>query len=151
MLVFDSAEQLRAQTGKHLGYSTWYRIDQRRIDQFAVVTGDHQWIHVDQRRAQDGPFGTTIAHGLLTLSILPVLAKEIWRVEGTTLSVNYGYNKIRFPAPVPVESSIRAAAAIVEVADVGEDGIQVTTLLTAERADSTKPCCAAETLTRYYF
>lgn len=117
--IFTSAEELHAGTGEPLGPSGWLEVDQKRIDLFADATGDHQWIHVDPVRAAGGPFGSTIAHGYLTLSLLPSLVPQIMRVEGMKMGINYGTNKVRFPAPVPVGSRLRATAVITEVTEAG--------------------------------
>lgn len=147
---FTSAEELRAGVGEQLGHSDWLEIDQKRIDLFAEATGDHQWIHVDPERAAAGPFGTTIAHGYLTLSLLPVLVPQILRVENVKMGINYGTNKVRFPSPVPVGSRLRASAVLKDVAEAG-GGVQITTLVTIEREGGEKPACVAESLSRYYF
>ena len=117
-MTFASIEALHDAIGKDLGYSDWITIDQARINQFAEATGDHQWIHVDPERAAQGPFKTTIAHGYLTLSLAPTLLDEIMEVSGVAMLVNYGLNKLRFPAPVPVGSQVRAGATLAEVEDV---------------------------------
>ncbi|WP_059008647.1 MaoC family dehydratase [Streptomyces specialis] len=148
--IFTSPEELRAAGGERLGASDWLAVEQRKIDLFAEATGDHQWIHVDPERAAAGPFGTTIAHGYLTLSLLPVLVPQIVRVDGVRMALNYGLNKVRFPSPVPVGSRIRASAAIADVTDVGE-GVQVALAVTVEREGGPKPVCVAEGVTRYYF
>ncbi|MEU6313527.1 MaoC family dehydratase [Streptomyces sp. NPDC047014] len=148
--VFTSAEELRAGVGAPLGPSAWLEVDQKRIDLFADATGDHQWIHVDPERAAGGPFGSTIAHGYLTLSLLPSLVPQIMRVEGMRMGLNYGTNKVRFPAPVPVGSRLRATAAITEVTEAG-GGVQVTATVTVEREGGDKPVCVAESVSRYYF
>ncbi|MEE1942772.1 MaoC family dehydratase [Streptomyces sp. TRM 70361] len=148
--VFTSVGELRAAVGEQLGTSDWLEIDQRRIDLFADATGDHQWIHVDPEKAAAGPFGTTIAHGYLTLSLLPVLVPQLLRVEGVRMGVNYGLNKVRFPAPVPVGSRVRATARIAEVTAVAEDCVQLTAGVTVEREGGGKPVCAAESIVRYY-
>ncbi|QDY76033.1 MaoC family dehydratase [Streptomyces qinzhouensis] len=148
--VFTSAAELRAGVGEPLGRSDWLEIDQQRIDLFADATGDHQWIHVDPARAADGPFGTTIAHGYLTLSLLPLLVPQVLRVEGMKMGLNYGTDKVRFPAPVPVGSRLRAAVTLTRVAEAG-DGVQVTALVTVEREGGEKPVCVAESVSRYYF
>ena len=135
--------------GQHLGYSEWHRIDQNQIDLFADATGDHQWIHVDPERAKDGPFGTTIAHGYLTLSLAPVFLGEVLVVEGMTMGVNYGCNKVRFPAPVPVGSNLRLGAAVAAVEDVS-GGVQVVLDLTLETEGSAKPSCVAQVVYRYF-
>lgn len=147
--VFTSVEELRAAVGEELGNSDWLEIDQKRIDLFAEATGDHQWIHVDPEKAAGGPFGTTIAHGYLTLSLLPALLPQLVSVEGVKMAVNYGVNKVRFPAPVPVGSRLRASARFTEVAEAG-GGVQVTTAVTIEREGGDKPVCIAEWVTRAY-
>jgi len=147
--IFTSPEELRAAVGEELGPSDWLEIDQKRIDQFAEATGDHQWIHVDPEKAAAGPFGTTIAHGYLTLSLVPLFTPQLLGVEGVRMGVNYGTNKVRFPSPVPVGSRLRATGRIAEVAEV-KDGLQLTLTITIEREGSTKPACVAETVARYY-
>jgi acyl dehydratase len=147
---FASAEDLKAAVGEHLGYSDWTVIDQARIDTFADATGDHQWIHVDPVRAKDGPFGTTIAHGYLTLSITNLFLPELLRVTGTKLGVNYGANRVRFPAAVPVDSRIRMGCEILEVTDVAR-GVQVVTRNTVEIDGSDKPACVVEAVSRFVF
>ncbi|MEU2184492.1 MaoC family dehydratase [Streptomyces thermolilacinus] len=148
--IFTSVEELRAAVGEQLGYSDWLEVDQKRIDLFADATEDHQWIHVDRERAASGPFGTTIAHGYLTLSLLPVLTPQVMRVDGVRMGVNYGTNKVRFPAPVPVGSRLRATALLKAVDDV-PDGVQVTAVVTVEREGGDKPVCVAESVSRFYF
>ncbi|WP_299537611.1 MaoC family dehydratase [uncultured Streptomyces sp.] len=148
--IFTSAQELREGVGEQLGQSDWLEIDQKRIDLFAEATGDHQWIHVDPERAAAGPFGTTIAHGYLTLSLLPALVPQILRVEGVKMGINYGSNKVRFPATVPVGSRVRATGVLTAVEEAG-GGVQVTTTVTVEREGSDKPVCVAEAVSRYYF
>lgn len=148
--VFTSAEELRAAVGEQLGHSDWLEVDQKRIDLFAEATGDHQWIHVDPEQAAKGPFGTTIAHGYLTLSLLPVLVPQILSVQNVTMGVNYGANKVRFPAPVPSGSRVRATAVLKEITEAG-GGVQVTAVVTVEREGGEKPVCVAESVSRYYF
>ncbi|MFI6105554.1 MaoC family dehydratase [Streptomyces sp. NPDC093595] len=148
--VFTSAEELRAAVGEQLGHSDWLEVDQKRIDLFAEATGDHQWIHVDPERAATGPFKATIAHGYLTLSLLPLFVPQIMRVEGMRMGVNYGTNKVRFPSPVPVGSRLRATAVLKGVEDAG-GGVQVTAVVTVEREGGEKPACVAESVSRYYF
>ncbi|WP_320780148.1 MaoC family dehydratase [Streptomyces sp. CRN 30] len=149
--IFTSADELKAGVGEQLGHSDWLEIGQERVDLFADATGDHQWIHVDPEKAATGPFGGTIAHGYLTLSLLPLLVPQVFRVEGVRLGVNYGSNKVRFPAPVPVGSRLRATAVLTEVTTVKDGGVQVTAAVTVEREGGEKPVCAAEAVTRYYF
>jgi acyl dehydratase len=148
-LTFASIDALRDAVGKDLGYGDWVTIDQARINQFADATGDHQWIHVDPERAAQGPFKTTIAHGYLTLSLLPVLTSGLIRVDDIRMGVNYGVNKARFPAPVPVDSRVRGRVEIVSVEDVA-GGVQVTSQVTIEREGGDKPVCVAESVARFY-
>jgi acyl dehydratase len=148
--IFTSADELKAAVGEQLGHSDWLEIDQKRIDLFAEATGDRQWIHVDAPRAAAGPFGTTIAHGYLTLSLLPLFGPQLIAVEGVKMGVNYGTNKVRFPAPVPVGSRLRATATITSVEDV-PGGAQVSVAFTVEREGGEKPVCVAESVSRYYF
>ncbi|KIZ17753.1 MaoC family dehydratase [Streptomyces natalensis] len=147
--VFASVDDLRGAVGEELGPSDWLEIDQKRIDLFADATGDHQWIHVDPEKAAAGPFGTTIAHGYLTLSLLPALVPRLMRVDNVKMGINYGTNKVRFPATVPVGSRLRATAKIAEVAEV-KGGVQLTTLVTIEREGGEKPVCVAESVSRFY-
>jgi acyl dehydratase len=147
--VFASPDELKAAVGEQLGWTDWLEIGQERIDAFAEATGDHQWIHVDPERAAGGPFGGTIAHGFLTLSLIPSLVPAIFRVEGVRMGVNYGVNKVRFPAPVPVGSRLRAGAEVAEVTEAG-GGFQVVTRVTIEREGGDKPVCVAETVARFY-
>jgi acyl dehydratase len=135
--------------GKHLGHSDWEVIDQDKINRFADATGDHQWIHVDIERAKAGPFGTTIAHGYMTLSLVPIFVFQLLKVEGAKLVVNYGLNKARFPAPVPVDSRVRMGGEIAAVEQVS-GGLQVTLACTFEIEGQTKPACVAEIVFRYY-
>ncbi|MEU6394272.1 MaoC family dehydratase [Streptomyces sp. NPDC046939] len=148
--VFKDADELRAAVGEQLGHTDWVTVEQERIDRFAEATGDHQWIHVDPERAKEGPFGTTIAHGYLTLSLLPLFGPQLISVEGVKMGVNYGTNKVRFPAPVPVGSRLRATARITSVEDV-PGGVQVSVAFTVEREGGEKPVCVAESVSRYYF
>lgn len=134
--IFASADELKAAVGEQLGYSDWLEVDQKRIDLFADATGDHQWIHVDPEKAAAGPFGTTIAHGYLTLSLLPLFGPQLIKVEGVRMGVNYGTNKVRFPAPVPVGSRLRATAKITGVDEV-PGGVQVSVGFTVEREGAT--------------
>ncbi|MEV6160980.1 MaoC family dehydratase [Streptomyces sp. NPDC052052] len=148
--IFTSAQELRDGVGEQLGHSEWLEIEQKRIDLFADATGDHQWIHVDPERAATGPFGSTIAHGYLTLSLLPTFVPQIMQVEGMKMGINYGTNKVRFPSTVPVGSRLRATAVLTNVEEAG-GGVQVTALVTVEREGSDKPVCVAESVSRYYF
>ncbi|MDT0379283.1 MaoC family dehydratase [Streptomyces sp. DSM 42041] len=148
--VFTSAEELRAAVGEELGVSDWLEVDQKRVDLFADATGDHQWIHVDPERAADGPFGGTIAHGYLTLSLLPAFVPQVIRVDGVRMGINYGVNRVRFPAPVPVGSRLRARAELTDVSDV-DGGVQLTTKVTIERDGGAKPVCVAESVSRFFW
>ncbi|GCD38826.1 MaoC family dehydratase [Streptomyces chrestomyceticus JCM 4735] len=147
--VFGSLDALRNAVGEDLGTSDWLEIDQKRIDLFADATGDHQWIHVDPERAAAGPFGATIAHGYLTLALLPALVPQLLRVDNVKMGINYGVDKVRFPAPVPVGSRVRATARIAGVTEVS-GGVQLATTVTVEREGGGKPVCVAETLSRFY-
>jgi len=149
MRVFKGLDELRAAKGTHLGVSDWFTVDQEQINTFADATHDHQWIHVDTERAASGPFGKTIAHGFLTLSLLPVMVKQVFTVEGTRMGINYGLNKVRFTAPVPVGSRVRANVELVDVTDVS-GGVQLTTKVTVELEGSERPALIAEWLTRQY-
>jgi acyl dehydratase len=136
--------------GDEYGPSSWIEVPQERIDAFAEATGDHQWIHVEPERAKDGPFGTTIAHGYLTLSLLPVASYEVVpRDPSVRMGINYGLNRVRFPAPVPVGSRVRATFRVEQV-DEADWGAQVTMAATVERAGGDKPVCVAEIVFRYY-
>ncbi len=150
MKVFTSPDDLVAAVGSDLGPGPWRTIEQSRVDAFAVATDDEQWIHVDAARAAAGPFGGTIAHGFLTLSLLPSLMRELYAVEGVRMGVNYGLNKVRFPAPVRVGSSIRATATVVSV-DPVDGGVQVVLRVTVETDAGAKPVCVAESVSRLYF
>ncbi len=145
----DGIAGLQQRVGDHLGYSEWHEVTQEQVNLFADATGDHQWIHVDIERAKAGPFGGPIAHGYLTLALTPALLSEILEVSGISMAVNYGLNKLRFPAPVPVGSKVRAGANLDRVEDVA-GGVQVTITLTFEIEGGTKPVCVAEILFRYY-
>ena len=148
MLEVERGSDLTAYVGKEIGVSDWYTVTQEQIDKFADATGDHQWIHVDPERAAAGPFGTTIAHGYLTLSLSNALLPEIVEVQGVSMGVNYGVGKVRFPAPVRVGSRIRASAELVAAEDV-PGGVQTTVLITVELEGSEKPACVIESLSRY--
>jgi acyl dehydratase len=150
METLQGVEGVKSMAGKEWGRSDWLQITQDRIDQFADATDDHQWIHVDAERAKKGPFGTTIAHGFLTLSLIPGLAGSLVTVEGVRMGINYGLNKVRFPSPVRVGSRVRAVSKNVSVDDV-EGGVQVVNQVTIEIEGQEKPACVAETVSRFYF
>jgi acyl dehydratase len=151
MRTFNGPDELRQAAGEHIGYSDWLVVEQDRVNQFADATGDHQWIHIDEERAKAGPFKTTIAHGYLTVSLLPMLVSQVYRVQGARMGVNYGLDKLRFPAPVPVGSKIRAGVEMLSVDDVSGGALQVKNRVTIEREGGDKPCAVAETLSRVYF
>lgn len=145
MAVFHGLDELEQAVGTHLGHSDWHTVTQEQIDTFARATGDHQWIHVDPDKAALGPFGTTIAHGYLTLSLVPMLVGEVYQVEGVKMSVNYGANKLRFPSPIPVNSKVRAGVELLSVSPVAS-GYQIAARVTVEREGGDKPACVIETL-----
>jgi acyl dehydratase len=147
---FASLDDLRAAVGTEVGHGRWLDVSQERIDKFADATGDHQWIHVDPERAASGPFGGTIAHGFLSLSLVPTLTAGLTAVDGVTMGVNYGLNKVRFPAPLPVGSRVRGRVELLSMDDV-PGGVQLTSRVTVEREGGDKPVCVAETITRLYF
>ena len=144
-----SFDELTSRIGTHLGYSDYREVTQDQVNRFADATGDHQWIHIDVERAKAGPFGTPIAHGYLTLSLAPALLAEILQVSGVQMGVNYGANKIRFTAPVPVGAKVRAGVELKAVESIA-GGAQITLQTTFECEGSTKPSCVAELLFRYY-
>jgi acyl dehydratase len=148
-VVFETPNALKDSVGKQLGYSEWLRIEQDRVNQFAEATGDHQWIHVDEERAKSGPFGATIAHGYLTLSLVSYFLPQIIEVRGFDFAVNYGCNKVRFPAPVAVGSRIRGGAEIVSVEEF-KGAIQSIVRVTVEIEGKDRPACVAETVSLYY-
>jgi acyl dehydratase len=147
--TFESLAALGAAVGESLGHSRWRTVDQARVNAFADATDDHQWIHVDPGRAARGPFGTTIAHGYLVLSLLPSFAAEVYRVKGVRMAVNYGLNRVRFPSPVPTGSALRAGVRLLAAQEVA-GGLQVVNEVTVERQGEAKPCCVAETVSRFY-
>jgi len=147
---YRSIEELESAVGQSLGVSDWIEVDQGRIDRFADATDDHQWIHVDAERAKSGPFGTTIAHGYLTLSLVNAFLPELISVPTAKMGVNYGCNKVRFPAPVPVGSRIRAHGEI-SGAEPVPGGVQVVVRVSVEIEGGTKPACVAETVSRFLF
>ena len=149
MRTFSSLSELQAAVGEELGTSEWVTIDQARIDQFAEATGDHQWIHVDPAKAAEGPFGTTIAHGYLTLSLLPMLTWQIYAVEGISGALNYGLDKVRVPSPVPVGSKVRASAELTSFDEVPGGGQAIVTC-TIEIEGAAKPACVAATIVRFF-
>ena len=149
MKTISGIEGYKALVGELLGESDWLEVDQDRINKFAAATGDHQWIHVDTERARQGPFGTTIAHGFLTLSLIPALTSGLLSIEGVRMGINYGLNRVRFPSPVKVGSRVRASVRNLSVEDV-QGGIQVVNEVTVAIEGEAKPACVAETVTRLY-
>jgi acyl dehydratase len=147
--VFTSVAELEAAIGRPLGVSRWLTVDQERIDGFATVTGDHQWVHVDADRASAGPFGTTIAHGWLTLSLLPALAAEVYGIDGASMAVNYGADRVRFLSPVLVGSRVRAAAELVDVVRT-DGGCRTVFRLTGELEGGRRPACVADIVTVWH-
>jgi acyl dehydratase len=149
MKTLETLDELSPLVGQEIAVSDWITITQAQVDQFAQATHDHQWIHVDVERARSGPFGAPIAHGFLTLSLLPRFFAMCVQIRQVRMAVNYGLNKVRFPAPVPVGSRLRARMKLLACEPV-EGGVQVTWGVTMERGGSDKPVCVAESLARYY-
>jgi acyl dehydratase len=146
----NGLDELKALAGTDLGHTGWLEITQERVNAFADATNDHQWIHVDREKAAAGPFGRTIAHGFLTLSLVIPLFGELAAVKGVSMGINYGLNKVRFPAPVPVGSKIRLAAQLGAVEDAGVNAVQAVVDFTIEVEGSEKPACVAQGVYRYY-
>jgi acyl dehydratase len=146
----NGLDELKALAGADLGHTGWLEITQDRVNAFADATSDHQWIHVDTERAAAGPFGGTIAHGYLTLSLVVHLLAELLEVRGVSMEINYGLNKVRFPAPVPVGSKVRLAAQVGAVEDAGVNAVQAVLDFTMDLAGSEKPGCAAQAVFRYF-
>ena len=149
-IIIHGPDELRAWAGRELGVSDWTDIQQQAVDTFADLTGDHQWIHVDVERARASPFGGTIVHGYLTLSFVVVLARSVYRVEGIGFGLNYGLNKVRFPAPTPVGSQVRLTARLLQLSAPASGGTQLVVGNTITCDRFAKPVCTAETVTRYY-
>ncbi|MGW6730160.1 MaoC family dehydratase [Nocardia sp. NPDC055029] len=145
MKIYSGLEAFSKDVGQHLGFSEWHTVTQKKIDLFADSTDDHQWIHVDPEAAAKGPFGAPIAHGFLTLSLLPVLTDQIWRIDGLKMGINYGCNKVRFPSVVKVGDRVRAGAQLMAVEPTAV-GVQVTLAVAVEIEESVKPACVAEWL-----
>ncbi len=148
-VVFESPHDLKDAVGKHLGYSDWLTMEQDRIDKFADATDDHQWIHVDVERAKAGPFGATIAHGYLTLSLVSAFMTQVFEVRGFEFAVNYGTNKVRFPTPVKVGSRIRGGAEVISVEE-SKGGILSVVRVTVEIEGEDRPACIAEPVSLYF-
>jgi acyl dehydratase len=149
MTTITGLDELRAATGAELGVTDWHQVTQAEVDAFADATGDHQWIHVDPERAAQSPLGGTIAHGLYTLSLAPAMTAALLSFEGFAFALNYGYNRVRFPAPLPVGARVRMRATLAAVEDI-PGGAQITIVQTFEREGADKPVCVAESLARVY-
>jgi acyl dehydratase len=145
MRSFSSVEELTDAIGEEIGPTDWFEVTQERVDAFAEATNDHQWIHVDPERAKDSPFGGTIAHGYMTLALIPFFTSQLFALQTPGAKLNYGTNKVRFPAPLPVGGRLRATASVAEVAETGA-GIQLVTRYTLEIEGQDKPACVAETV-----
>lgn len=150
MKNFHSYSELMACVGQEVALTDWVTITQEQVNLFAQATGDHQWIHVDPERAKAGPFGAPIAHGFLTLSLLPQFFAAAFAIVGARMGVNYGLNRVRFTSPVPVGSRLRARLVLQDAEALSPEGLQMTWLVTLEREGSDKPACVAEFLTRNY-
>ncbi|MDL5038133.1 MaoC family dehydratase [Comamonas resistens] len=150
-VMFNSAAAVLASVGRPLGETEWMQISQQRIDQFADATGDHQWIHVDPEKASSGPFGACVAHGYLTLSLANLFLPQLVAYEGLKMGVNYGCEKVRFPAPVLVDSWVRGSGEVVAAAPLGDNGVQVTIRITVQVRNQDKPGCVVETISRLFF
>jgi acyl dehydratase len=150
MKTFNTLQDVQASIGQEGVVSDWLTVTQEQVNQFAQATGDHQWIHIDPERAKEGPFGTPIAHGFLTLSLLPSFYATAFKVDNVRMGVNYGLNKVRFTSPVPVGSRLRAHMVLQACEPIDNNGMQLTWQVTVQREGSEKPVCVAESLTRLY-
>ncbi len=150
MREFETLAEMKALIGQEVAVSDWQVVTQERIDKFAEATGDFQWIHVDPERSAKGPFGTTIAHGFLTLSMLPLFFQNAMKIKDAKMGVNYGLNRVRFTSPVPVGSELRARMKLVSVEDIPNNGVQMVWEVTFERKGSDRPVCVAESISRRY-
>ena len=147
--VFTHPAKLLSAAGQQLGHTDWLDMKQARIDLFADATGDHQWIHVDPEKAKDGPFGATIAHGYLTLSLANLFLPDLMAVQSVAMGVNYGCDRVRFPAPVPVGSRVRGAGEVISAEEV-KGGVQVVVRITVEIEGSDRPACVVDTISRFF-
>lgn len=150
MKTYETLADLKPLVGEIIGVSDWTQINQTRINQFAQATGDHQWIHVDPERAAQGPFGTAIAHGFLTLSLMPAFFETAFQIRGSTMGINYGLNKVRFIQPVPVNSRLRAHFKLLGWDAIDNEGAQLLIEMTVEQEGASKPACVAESITRRF-
>lgn len=148
--IVNGLDELKTMAGADLGHTNWFEMSQQRVNTFADATDDHQWIHVDRERAAAGPFGGTIVHGYLTLSMVIPFMSDLLEIHGVSMGINYGLNRVRFPSPVPVGSKIRLAATLGSVEDAGVNAVQVAVDMTIEIEGGAKPACVAEGLYRYY-
>ena len=149
LFTVDNLSDLLGSVGQELGPSDWMLVDQGRINRFAEATGDHQWIHVDAEKAAQGPFGSTIAHGYLTLSLANFFLPQLLHVKNISMGVNYGCNKVRFPAPLPVDSRIRGIGEIISTEEV-KGGVQVVVRVSIEIEEGARPACVVDTVSRFY-
>ncbi|MBI4619222.1 MAG: MaoC family dehydratase [Desulfobacterales bacterium] len=148
--TIEDLEELKTMVGQEIGVSDWIKVTQERVNTFAEATGDHQWIHVDPERAKkESPYGGPIAHGYLTMSLAPYFLQQIMEIKKKRMGVNYGLNKVRFPAPVPVGGKLRMKAEVAEIEEI-KGGIQIVIKMTFEVEGQEKPCCIAEAIYRYY-
>lgn len=148
MRTFSNLDEFAAARGEHLGYSEWHAVTQAQIDKFAEATGDHQWIHVDPQRAAQGPFGTTIAHGYLTLALLPIFMSQICRIDGLSMGVNYGLDRVRFPSTVPSGSRVRAGSTLTDIRDTQLGKLAYARVI-VEVDGQKRPACIADTVSLY--
>lgn len=151
MKIFQTLQELALCVGQTVAISPWTEITQKQVNQFADATGDHQWIHIDVEKAKAGPFGGPIAHGFLTLSLIPMLSESAIKIEEVRMGVNYGLNKVRFTSPVPVGSRLRGHMKLMSATFIDNNGMQFAWEITIEREGADKPACIAESLARYYF
>ena len=151
MKIFQTLQELALCVGQTVAISPWTEITQKQVNQFADATGDHQWIHIDVEKAKTGPFGGPIAHGFLTLSLIPMLSESAIKIEEVRMGVNYGLNKVRFTSPVPVGSRLRGHMKLLSATFIDDNGMQFAWEITIEREGADKPACIAESLARYYF
>ena len=151
MESYHSVAELEAAVGQEIGPTGWFEVDQQRVNGFADDTEDHQWIHVDPERAAKGPFGGPVAHGFLTLSLIPYFSSQLRTVDNVTMGVNYGLDRVRFPTPVRVGSRIRARATVTSLDKISADAVHLVTRVTIEVEGSDKPACVADMVSRYYF
>ena len=150
MKIFHTLQELALYVGQTVAVSPWTEITQTQVNQFAKATGDHQWIHIDVEKAKAGPFGGPIAHGFLTLSLIPMLSESAIKIEDVRMGVNYGLNKVRFTSPVPVGSKLRGHMKLLSATPIDGNGMQFAWEMTIEREGAEKPACIAESLARYY-